>query len=252
MIFLTAFLCFFAGAITASFIGVIVERMHTGQSWMHGRSRCNSCRAFLDGRDLVPVLSWLWYRGRCRQCGSRIPAQYVLVEVALGSLFALSYFYLGLGMPLLLLFLILGILTFTVLYDLRHTVVPTSASTLLLLACTVFAVITARSVSDLGITFLTAGCIALGFFLLHVGSRGRAMGLGDAPIALALSLLVASRALSGLLFSFWIGALFGIILLSVRRGGPRMGIEVPFVPFLAIGYLLAFFTTWNPLYLFAG
>ena len=39
----------------------------------------------------------------------------------------------------------------------------------------------------------------------------------------------------------------GVLILVLRRGGPRMGIEVPFVPFLAIGYLLAFFTQWNPL-----
>ena len=73
------------------------------------------------------------------------------------------------------------------------------------------------------------------------------MGLGDAPIALGLSLLVGfGAAFSGLIFSFWIGALCGILILVLRRGGPRMGIEVPFVPFLAAGYLLAYFTQWNP------
>jgi prepilin signal peptidase PulO-like enzyme (type II secretory pathway) len=66
----------------------------------------------------------------------------------------------------------------------------------------------------------------------------------------ALSLFVGSQAISGLLFSFWIGALFGIILLLVRRGGPTMGIEVPFVPFMALGYLLAYITQWNALGLF--
>jgi prepilin signal peptidase PulO-like enzyme (type II secretory pathway) len=54
----------------------------------------------------------------------------------------------------------------------------------------------------------------------------------------------------GILFSFWIGALFGIAVLLRRRGGPTMGIEVPFVPFLAAGFLLAFFTQWNPFPLF--
>jgi prepilin signal peptidase PulO-like enzyme (type II secretory pathway) len=74
------------------------------------------------------------------------------------------------------------------------------------------------------------------------------MGLGDAPVALALALLAGpGLALAGLLFSFWIGALVGIAILVSRPKGHRMGIEVPFVPFLAAGYLLAFFTRWNPL-----
>jgi prepilin signal peptidase PulO-like enzyme (type II secretory pathway) len=94
---------------------------------------------------------------------------------------------------------------------------------------------------------MIAGAIALFFFLLHVLSSGRAMGLGDAPVALALSLMAGTQAIAGLLFSFWIGALYGIFVLSTRRGGPRMGIEVPFVPFLALGFLLALFTAWNPL-----
>jgi prepilin signal peptidase PulO-like enzyme (type II secretory pathway) len=73
------------------------------------------------------------------------------------------------------------------------------------------------------------------------------MGLGDAPIALSLSLLSAGYVFPGILFSFWIGAVVGIAILVTRPKGHRMGIEVPFVPFLAAGFLLAFFTSWNPL-----
>jgi prepilin signal peptidase PulO-like enzyme (type II secretory pathway) len=72
------------------------------------------------------------------------------------------------------------------------------------------------------------------------------MGLGDTPVALGLSLLVGMNSVSGLLFSFWIGAVIGIGILARYPKGHRMGIEVPFVPFLAAGYLLAFFTQWNP------
>lgn len=77
------------------------------------------------------------------------------------------------------------------------------------------------------------------------------MGLGDAPSVLGLSLLVGpGSVLPGVLFSFWIGALYGIVVLMTTPKGHRMGIEVPFVPFLALGFLLAYFTGWNPLPLF--
>lgn len=240
---------FFAvlGAVLASFLGVIAERVQTGGSWVSGRSACNSCAAPLRARDLVPVLSWLSARGRCRSCGSRVPVAYVLGEATLGSLFALAYLRLGLVPELTVFLLALCTLFFTVLYDLRHTLVPRVASGLLV----AFSIGYAMLVSDgeaLGETLVVAAAIALGFFLLHALSRGRAMGLGDAPVALALATLVgAPHAVAGLLFSFWIGAAVGIVVLVGKPKGHRMGIEVPFVPFLAAGYALAFFTQWNPL-----
>lgn len=239
----------FAGAISASFIGVIAERIHTGQSWRTGRSKCNSCRESLAFLDLVPVFSWLGTRGRCRMCGSKIPMQYALSEAVLAGVFVLSYLHFGLGSDIVLFLIAIAVLAFIVLYDIRHTIVPPLASNAFTLVSLLFAYIQAGNVRLFGLYLLTAGLISLAFFSLHYFSRGRAMGLGDAPIAFALSLLVGAQAVSGLLFSFWIGALFGIFVLLLRRGGPTMGIEIPFVPFLAIGYLLAYFTQWNPLFL---
>ncbi|MEA2701637.1 MAG: leader peptidase (prepilin peptidase) / N-methyltransferase [Candidatus Parcubacteria bacterium] len=244
---------FFAalGALVASFVTVVSERAYTGQSWKRGRSKCGSCREPLAAHDLVPVLSWLMLAGRCRSCGSRFPFRYVLVEAVLGVLFALSYLTLGLGLPLVAFLFALSILLFVVLYDLRHTIVPPAASLLLFAASASFAFLTHAGTSALGLTILIAGGISLFLFLLHALSRGRAMGLGDAPVAFSLALLAGgTHAFAGILFSFWIGAVVGIGVLLVRRGGPTMGIEVPFVPFLAAGFLLAYFTQWNPFPLF--
>lgn len=235
------------GALCASFTGVVAERIHTGQSWISGRSRCNSCRAHLDARDLVPIFSWLVHGGKCRQCRARIPGAYALSEALLAVSFAAAYHLFGLT-PVLPCFLAaLIVLLFIVLYDLRHMIVPSGSSTLLIALSLAVAVLRAPAEQALGLVLLMAGTISLFFFLLHVCSRGRAMGLGDAPVALGLSLLAGTQAFAGLLFSFWIGALYGVFVLSTRRGGPRMGIEVPFVPFLALGFLLALFTSWNPL-----
>ncbi|MEO6536076.1 MAG: prepilin peptidase [Candidatus Paceibacterota bacterium] len=240
------------GAICASFIGVLAERVHTGQSWKRGRSKCNSCREELAARDLVPVLSMLWYRGRCRRCGSRVPIAYSVFELGMGVLFALSYLTLGIGPLLTFFLLILLTLDFIVMYDLRHMIVPPQASMLLSMLVLLYAVVesgvaTPGGIHALGLRILVAGIAGFAFFLLHILSRGRAMGMGDAPVVFALSLLVGSQTVAGIMFSFWIGAVIGIIILARRRGGPTMGIEVPFVPFLALGFLLAYFTQWNPL-----
>lgn len=240
------------GAVVGSFAGVIAERLHTGQSWVSGRSRCNSCNRALGVRDLLPVLSWFFMQGRCRGCGATVPFQYVLIEASLAALFLLSYLKLGLSVSLVVFLCTLLVLAVIVLYDLRHTIVPPEASSLLIVLAIFFAFGVAPDLTAFGHALFVAGAIALGFLLMYLLSRGRAMGLGDAPVAFALSLLAAPYALSGLLFSFWIGALVGIAILVRRPKGHRMNVEVPFVPFMAAGFLLAFFTAWNPLVLSLG
>ena len=233
------------GAILASFAGVISERLHTGESWVNSRSKCNSCSRVLSVPDLVPIISWVFTQGRCRSCKSAVPYLYPLAELILGSIFLAAYLAFAISLELFLLDTFFFILAVIVLYDLRHTVVPFSLSTLLMGIGGITAYVMADDLHALGGTLITAGVIALGFFLMHVLSSGRWMGLGDAPIALALSLIAGRYSLTGLLFSFWIGAAIGIFILVLAPRGHRMGIEVPFVPFLAAGYLLAFFTQWN-------
>lgn len=235
------------GAVMGSFVGVIAERAYTGQSFVTGRSRCNSCARALEPLDLVPVFSWLLARGRCRTCGSRVPAAYLVLEASLALLFALSYAVLGLSLVLPVFLALLVVVAFIVVYDLRHTIVPPPSSLTLAALALAYALLRAPSEGALGGALLAAGLISAFFLALHVFSGGRAMGLGDAPVAFSLALIAAPHALSGLLFSFWIGALYGIAVLVLRRGGPRMGIEVPFVPFMALGFLLAYFTGWDPL-----
>ncbi len=250
MTYLIAFAFFALGSILASFMAVIAERLYTGQSWAKGRSHCNSCNRELSAPDLVPVLSWLAFRGRCRTCHARVPFLYTLGEFLLGTAFALAYIKVGLMLPLAPLLAAFTVLAFIVMYDLRHTIVPMASSALLLAFSFLYALFSMGWGVQLGLALMVAGVISLGFFLLHTLSGGRAMGLGDAPVALSLSILVGgSLAIPGLLFSFWIGALVGIAILAATPKGHRMGIEVPFVPFLAAGYLLAFFTQWNPLFL---
>ncbi len=250
MTYLVSLAFFFFGAVIASFMALVAERLHTGQSWVQGRSACNSCAVLLAPLDLVPVFSWLFTRGRCRICHARVPALYALSEAILGALFVFGYLSLGISLSLAALFAVLTTLTFIVLYDLRHTVVPVLASTLLIVFSFLYALSVSGSLGEFGASLLAAGLVGMAFLAAHVCSRGRMMGLGDSPVALALALMVgAPLALAGLIFSFWIGAVVGIGILVSTPKGHRMGIEVPFVPFLACGYLLAHITQWNPLLL---
>ncbi len=82
-------LAFALGLAVGSFANVVIARVPKGESILHPPSHCPSCGAPVRPRDNVPVVSWLVLRGRCRDCGWRIPARYPLVELA-GGLLALA------------------------------------------------------------------------------------------------------------------------------------------------------------------
>src|SRR3989338_2248119 len=110
------------GLIVGSFLNVFIIR-HGARS-LTGRSACMACGRQLFWYDMVPVLSWLFLRGRCRACSSRISLQYPLVEATIGALFA----FLGasmLPMPEKVLGCIMAALLVAIAaYDLRHTIIP--------------------------------------------------------------------------------------------------------------------------------
>ena len=237
---------FLLGSIAGSFVSVLAGRLHTGESWFCGRSKCASCDTVLHARDLIPIASWLTHRGRCAACGSRISATYLVLETVLATLFLLAYLSLGLHTELAVFLLALVFLAALVLYDLRHTVIPLVFSVPFVLLAALFAYLAAPDMASFRLTLIFAGAVGAFFFAFWAFSFGKAMGLGDTPVALGLALLVgAPSALPGLLFSFWAGALVGIGILVARPRSRRMGIEVPFAPFLAFGFLLAYFSGWN-------
>lgn len=242
---------FFAlGAIAASFVGVVVARLFTGQSFLSGRSRCDACNAVLSPFSLLPIVSSLVSRGRATCCGARVTPLMTIAEVLEGVLFVLVYVKLGFTPALPLALLSLSLLLALVLYDLVHQILPPALLIPFVVVSGATGFLSASS------TFLNtaiiAFLIALALALIHVVSGGRAMGLADAPFALGCALLTGPAALTGFVFSFWIGAAIGIIVLLQRPVGSRMRVEVPFAPFLAAGFLLAYFTQWNLFALFAG
>jgi len=244
---------FALGAILASFIGVVSARLNTGTSIVRGRSRCDVCGVDVPPIMLVPVISYLLSGGHARCCRTPLSFYAPLTELMLGALFALAYLKLGLNTPLLLLLIALCLLLALVLYDLNHQILPPA----LLYPFVIISGIERYLLTGSGQEFQTALLFAFGvgffFFALHTLSRGRAMGFADAPLAFGLALLVGPEsAFTGLAFSFWIGAIIGITILLRRPKGSRMGVEVPFAPFLAAGFLLAYFViSWNPFNLLA-
>lgn len=258
----TLVFCF--GAILASFIHVCALRTHTGRS-LNTPSHCLSCGARIRWYHLVPVLSYILLRGRCAECGARIPVRYVLVEVVLGVVFVLVYLFGNAATfgELIGQLVIVCVLAFIFLYDSAHYIIPDEATALLAGATTAYILLHTNNV-DLLPALQTAGTSALlagGFFYaLHALSGGRWLGFGDVKLVVPLALLFTPAGVfSFITLSFWIGAVYGVGLLSVRsmkryvqcmRCAPAYGTrcqrwgtmrtEVPFAPFLIVAFILIF------------
>lgn len=226
------------GLILGSFLNALLYRYNTGTSVMSGRSRCMRCNHTLAALDLVPVLSYLFLRGRCRYCASRISLQYPAVEAAAAALAVLSYLSAPDPLRFSVLFLICLTLLFITVYDLRHTIIPWSASGFLgVLALAWMALSGGWSLLPL----VAGPLLALPLFLLSLVSGGRWMGWGDSALELGLGwFLGLTMGLTAFVMAFWAGALVGIGLMALTRAY-TMRSEVPFAPFLILGALSAYF-----------
>jgi len=225
------------GAILGSFINALVYRFNTGRG-MGGRSHCMHCGHTLSAVDLVPVFSFLFLRGRCRYCGVKLSLQYPVVEVA-AAVLSLAV-YLAHPAPLEYALWLASTMTllFIVAYDMRHGIIPWSASGLL----AAFALLHLFFFTEPTLWGFVAGpLLALPLFLFSLVSRGTWMGWGDSALQLSLGwLLGLSVGASALVLAFWSGAAVGIVLMVLSKRY-TMKSELPFAPFLVLGALAAHF-----------
>ncbi|UCE86739.1 MAG: prepilin peptidase [Deltaproteobacteria bacterium] len=116
------------GLLVGSFLNVVVHRLPRGESVIRPRSRCPACRRTIAAWENVPLLSYLWLRGRCRGCGARISARYPAVEVFTGLLFAAIAFRYGPSAMTLVWLAFAAALVAAALIDFEHRIIPDEIS----------------------------------------------------------------------------------------------------------------------------
>ncbi|CIS98739.1 type 4 prepilin peptidase [Streptococcus pneumoniae] len=210
------FYFFLVGSILASFLGLVIDRFPE-QSIISSASHCDSCQTRLRPLDLIPILSQVFNRFRCRYCKVRYPVWYALFELVLGLLFLLySWELLSLGQVVLITAgLTLGI------YDFRHQEYP------LLVWMTFHLILIASS----GWNLVMVSFLALGILAHFIDIR---MGAGDF-LFLASCALVFS--VTELLILIQFASATGILAFLLQKKKERL----PFVPFLLLATCLIIF-----------
>ena len=249
------FVIFVSGAIIGSFLNVVLYRLHTGKS-LNGRSHCMSCGKVLTWRELFPVFSYLVQKGKCRGCHSCIPSQYLFVELLTGFSFILFVWLFSSSIFLTIVYLILiSLLILIVVYDIRHTIIPDELTAIIGIVAIVLLGYEFFETRDFILTLFSigAGISASAFFAgLWFVSKGKWIGFGDAKLALPLGIIVGiGGVFSMVVLSFWVGAIVSLTLLGINKllkkwkthlhflSSPiTIKSEVPFAPFLAIGFIL--------------
>jgi len=225
---------FILGAAFGSFGNVLVLRMPKNES-INGRSHCPHCGHMLSAWELIPIVSFIMLRGKCRSCSKPIAWQYPLVEFVTGLLFLLAGWWSGFLVPeSILLGLVFWAMLLIALIDARTQMIP-DAFTVMLLICAVAYRLLLHSLAFDG------ALVALIFFGGQwLFSRGQWVGSGDVFLAVALGFLLGSweHLLLGLMAAYIIGALYVSVLLGL--GTMKRSQHVAFGPFLVIGALIAF------------
>ena len=247
---LILFYLFVIGTAFGSFAGAMAWRIEKRRDVVRERSECEHCHHTLAWFDLIPIVSWLSLRGKCRYCHKPIGVSALLLELGLGLAFAVSfaiwpYGWAALGLALFVTWLVsLVLLAILFVYDVRHSLLPD----VVVWPLTAVGVIGFGLVMQLqGVpylqwpleAFLALLPVSGVYWLLHALSRGRWIGFGDVKLGLFMGLMLGWQGgLLALLLANYLG--FFWILPSLVRGRLDRSSRMPFGPFLIAATFIVF------------
>ncbi len=255
------FLISILGLLIGSFLNVLVDRLPRGEYVIQGRSRCDKCKKILKGHDLIPLLSFVFLKGKCRYCNARLSFFYPIIEITTGIMFAITTLFIFNGSQFLISnfkFLINSqFLNFQLLISLVYYLFIVSSLIVIFFTDLKYGIIPDKIVFPaifvsafylltinyqlLTINFLSAVGACLFFLILYLITKGRGMGFGDVKFAFLMGLVLGFPNIAVALYTaFLTGAIVGCILI-VWRKKRAFGTSIPFGPFLVIGTLIAIF-----------
>ena len=229
---------FVVGCCIGSFLNVVALRLQKEEDFIRGHSHCVECFHELNWKDLIPVLSWLWLRGKCRYCGRNISPRYWVVEVVSGCMFM---FMTGIWngrewMGLLDLWLLGSLAIFCSLTDLQEQVIYPKGLVMIGLLHIIIGLWSSLEnvyfLSTVVAVIFYGGIYTVGYLLW----KEEVFGLGDCYYLATVALWypVKEIVLIGLLSFVVGGGILGLLLVWKKERIER----VAFVPFIVIAQLI--------------
>ncbi|RRS30304.1 MAG: peptidase [Epsilonproteobacteria bacterium (ex Lamellibrachia satsuma)] len=221
-------LVFIFGIMIGSFLNVVIYRIPKGESIVFPASKCQSCQSSLKWYHNIPILSWLFLRGKCAFCKEPIAKQYPMVEFLTGIIFVVLYFKLGLVWYLPFVAGSFAALLALVIIDFKYMAVPDNVN----FAALVFALVQPDFLHALMYAAIAAGGLYLIGLLSSFIARKQAMGGADVIVAGTMGALLG---FPNFFVAIFLSALLAIVPSLIKR---KTG--VPFVPFLALATFIVY------------
>ena len=218
---------FFIGAILGSFFNVVGIRVPKKETLL-GRSHCPECNHTLGAFELVPVIGYIFLKGKCKNCRTPISVKYPLIEFITGALFLLSFVIIGQNVvEYILIVVFISLMVIITVSDLYYQIIP---DIILLIFLPVIFTLRMFSPVILWYNALIGAVLGFGFMYLIAWYGKKRFGkeaIGGGDIKLYTVFL-------SVLFASLIGLVYGII--RKKQEG-----YIPFVPFIFAGSILTYF-----------
>ena len=218
-----------------SFLNVVAARVPLRRSIVRPPSACMSCAHEIRWYDNVPLVSYAVLRGRCRDCGVRIPFVYPAVELLTAVLIAGCVLAFGLTAEAAVSAFFCAVLVAVSAIDLEHRIIPNR----IVLPATVV-VLAANTLRDPSVEWIAAGVGAFLFLFVAALIYPAGMGMGDVKFALLMGVALG-RTVPVALMAGMIAAMIPGLVLFARHGSKARKMGIPFGPFLALGSVVALF-----------
>ena len=227
---------FLMGLCVGSFLNVCIFRIPDSKSIVHPPSACPGCGAQIRFYDNIPVFSYIFLGGKCRNCKMPISIRYPLVELLTGLLALAVYAKFGLTLEALVYFVFVAVLLTISFIDIDHKIIPDLISlpgipTFFLASLAVPSVTVIDSA--IGIAAGSGILYAVAFAWSHL-KKIEAMGMGDVKLLAMIGALIGWQ---GVLFTIFVssatGTIVGLPFMLIKKGNLKM--EIPYGPFISIG-----------------
>ena len=228
---------FIIGIVFGSFYNVVGYRIPKGESIVYPPSHCTKCNHKLGILELIPIFSYIFLGGKCKNCKSKISCFYPIFEFASGVLFSLSYIVFGISLECLLSIVFISMLLIIIISDYQTMIIPDS---ILIIFGIIILIIKYSIVGYPGILYvLTDGVVAFIFMLIlklfgDFLFKKESMGGGDIKLLGIIGIVLGySMAIVSVFIAAIIGLPISIIMLKKNTSH-----EIPFGPFLAVSAII--------------
>lgn len=230
---------FIIGAVLGSFYMVVGDRLPNNESIVTPRSHCSKCNHILSWYELIPIVSYIIQRGKCKNCHTKLSISYMLIEILSGTLFALSYYLYGFNYEFFMSIIISSLLIIIYVSDFKYLIINDEP---LIIAITLSIITNFVFLGTIkGLYLIISGLVMFIFMYLvklfgDKAFKRESLGGGDIKLAFFIGCTLGLR----LAFVSLIIASFLALPYASYYVVKKQEREIPFGPFLITGVLITF------------